>query len=475
MLKTHKLSVLLLFLLGGWNGTVWGQQRPLNVVVLYSDDQRFNTIHALGNSAISTPNLDRLVQRGVAFTHAQTMGGRHGALCVPSRAMLHTGRYLNDLQKAGDVIPPEHITLPEYLRTKGYQTYAIGKWHNDKASFARSYSGGAAIFFGGMHAPDKGGQEHPQFVHFDTTGQYQAPNQTASVYSSELYANEAINFLNQPQTATKPFYLYVAFTSPHDPRTPPEAFRKQYRPDQIPLPANYLPQHPFDNGELDVRDEKLLPRPLTPEVVKEELALYYGMISELDAQIGRILNTLDQQGLTQHTLIVFAGDNGLAVGSHGLLGKQNLYEHSMRVPLIISGPTLPQNRQADALVYLADIFPTVTELLHLPTPPTVDSQSLVPYLRHPEKAGRDAVYYAYRDFQRAVRTADNWKLIKYLVNQQETTQLFNLNNDPQEMTNLANSPEWQAKRKALETLLHQQMTLYHDPLDSTKPNWGKSH
>ncbi|MVM41699.1 sulfatase-like hydrolase/transferase [Spirosoma sp. HMF3257] len=115
---------------------------------MYSDDQRYNTIHALGNDDIQTPNLDRLAKQGVAFTRAQTMGGMHGALCVPSRAMLHTGRYLNDLQKSGDVIPAEHTTLPEYLQTKGYQTYVIGKWHNDKASFARSYTGGAALFFG---------------------------------------------------------------------------------------------------------------------------------------------------------------------------------------------------------------------------------------------------------------------------------------------------------------------------------------
>ncbi|QMW04299.1 sulfatase-like hydrolase/transferase [Spirosoma foliorum] len=230
----------------GWGGVDSGKSNahPLNVLVLYSDDQRYNTIHALGNNVIQTPNLDRLVKQGVAFTRAQTMGGMHGALCVPSRAMLHTGRYLNDLQKTGDVIPAEHTTLPEYLQTKGYQTYAIGKWHNDKASFARSYTGGAALYFGGMHFPKDGGQEHPQFVNYDPSGQFKEPNQNASTYSSELYANEAIKFLNQQTTTSKPFYCYVAFTSPHDPRTPTEKYRKLYSKEQVPLPANFLPPTP---------------------------------------------------------------------------------------------------------------------------------------------------------------------------------------------------------------------------------------
>lgn len=452
---------------------VFGQTRNLNVVVLYSDDQRYNTIHALGNDAIQTPNLDRLVKQGVAFTRAQTMGGMHGALCVPSRAMLHTGRYLNDLQKTGDTIPAKHSTLPEYLRAKGYQTYAIGKWHNDKASFARSYTGGSALYFGGMHFPKDGGQEHPQYVNFDPSGQYKEANKQAETYSSELYANEAIHFLSKSKNTTKPFYLYVAFTSPHDPRTPTEAFRRLYPPDKIKLPGNFLPQHPFDNGELAVRDEKLLPRPLTEAQAKEELALYYGMISELDAQIGRILDELEKQGLTNNTLIVFAGDNGLAVGSHGLLGKQNLYEHSMRVPLIISSPTLPQNQRVETLTYLADIFPTVTGILGFPTPPTVESQSLLPFIKNPQKIGRPSVYYAYRDLQRAVRTDDNWKLIKYNVNRTETTQLFDLNDDPGEMKNLADNPAFNKKKGQLGALLISEMKAYHDALDLTKPNWGK--
>ena len=456
-----------------FSGILQAQKKPTNILVLYSDDQRYNTIHALGNAQIQTPNLDRLVKSGVAFTRASTMGGMHGALCTPSRAMLHTGRYINDLLKSGDVIPADHITMPEYLQTKGYKTYAIGKWHNDKASFVRSYQGGAGIFFGGMHFPENGGQEHPQYRDFDSTGVYSSKNKNADKFSSEFYADAAIDFLNKQKAEDKPFYCYVAFTSPHDPRTPPEKFCKLYPPEKIKLLPNFMPQHPFDNGELLVRDEQLLPRPLSKSQGQEELALYYGMISELDAQIGRILYVLEKNGQIGNTLIVFAGDNGLAVGSHGLLGKQNLYEHSMRVPLIIAGPMIPKNLKLDNLCYLADIFPTVMDILKLQKPATVESISLLPYINQTKTKGREAVFYSYRDLQRGVRTADNWKLIKYNVDKKETTQLFNLNTDPYEIRNLANEAKFKQKLERMTLLLQAEMKKYNDFLDITKPNWNK--
>jgi arylsulfatase A-like enzyme len=441
---------------------LFAQNKKLNVLVLYSDDQRFNTIRVLGNNQIQTPNLDKLVKNGVAFTRAHTMGGMHGALCVPSRAMLHTGRYLHHLWGSGDSIPPSHTMLPEYLKDKGYQTYAIGKWHNDKASFSRSYQGGAALFFGGMHFPNVGGQEQPQYVDFDPTGQYKTPNKKASKYSSEFYADKAIDFLNTQQNTAKPFYCYVAFTSPHDPRTPPSVFRKMYPPNKIKLLPNFMSQHPFDNGELTVRDEQLLSRPMTKAQAQEELAFYYGMISELDAQIGRIVHTLKKNGQYDNTLIVFAGDNGLAVGSHGLLGKQNLYDHSMRVPLILVSPSLSKNKKIETLCYISDIFPTVLDILQLPKPPSVESQSLLPFMKNEKMEGRKAVYYAYRGLQRGVRTADNWKLIHYKVKGVETLQLFDLNKDPYEIQNLANDKRYQQKLEDMKVLLLKERSFYGD-------------
>jgi hypothetical protein len=163
----------------------------------------------------------------------------------------------------------------------------------------------------------------------------------------------------------------------------------------------------------------------------------------------------------------------LAVGSHGLLGKQNLYEHSVRVPLILAGPTIPRGERRDALAYLFDVFPTLTELASLPTPPTVGGATLVPTIRRANGEGRAFAYFAYRDLQRAVRTADDWKLIAYNVNDERHTQLFDLNTDPFETRDLVDDPAFAHRLERLETLLVTASTLYNDPLDVSDPSWGK--
>lgn len=449
------------------------QEAPINVLLLYTDDQRYNTIGALGNEEIRTPNLDALVQRGMAFTHAHTMGGQHGALCAPSRAMLMTGRPLFRLDGTGDHIPPEHVMLPEVAAEAGYMTFGTGKWHNDRGSFARAFQAGDNIFMGGMHWPNAGGHEAPQLYEFDSTGAY--PNtarRSVEGYSSTLYADAAIGFLEEASAMNQPFFAYVSFTSPHDPRTPPEPYASWYHPDSVSLPPNYLPEHPFDNGELEVRDELLREFPRTEAIVREELALYYGMISELDAQIGRIIAALEENGQLENTLIVMAGDNGLAVGSHGLLGKQNLYEHSMRVPLIMAGPGIPANEQRNQLVYIFDISPTIAEYLNLSLPPTVEGESLRPMIENPQLPGRQAAFFAYRDLQRGVRTADGWKHIQYQVDGVHTEQLFDLNVDPYETENLTADSTHGAKLSEMRELLKQESARWSDPLDLTAPNWG---
>ncbi len=439
--------------------------REPNVVILYTDDQRYNTIRALGNLEIRTPNLDRLVREGTTFTRAHTMGGLHGALCAPSRAMLMTGRPLFSLHETGDVIPDTHVTMPEFLSDHGYQTYATGKWHNDRESFARSFTAAGSIFFGGMHWPGEGGHEAPLVDSFDSTGAYpREARRQVNTYSSTLFANDAISFIEN--AGETPFFAHISFTSPHDPRTPPSPFDTWYAPDSVSLPPNYLPEHPFDNGILRVRDEMLREHPRTERIAREELALYYGMISEVDAQIGRILDVLERAGLREHTLVVLAGDNGLAVGSHGLLGKQNLYEHSVRVPLIIAGPGIPAGQVLDPLVYIFDIFPTVADYLGLAAPGTVEGQSLLPALSGGTSgADRDAAFYAFRYEQRAVRTSDDWKLIRYNVEGQLRDQLFNLADDPHETRNLAGDPAHADKVTELKQLLLEQSGRYTDPLD----------
>jgi len=204
----------------------------------------------------------------------------------------------------------------------------------------------------------------------------------------------------------------------------------------MPLPRNYRPLHPFDNGDLTIRDEALAPWPRTPEVVRTHLTDYYGVITHLDRQIGRILQALRDSGEYEKTMIIFSSDHGLAIGSHGLFGKQNLYEDGMKVPLIIAGPGIPRG-SSDALVYLHDIYPTVCDLVGSPAPGSLDGKSLAPIVRGKAAGVRDTLFLAYRSVQRAVRN-DEWKLIRYP--EINTSQLFNLQNDPDETNDLAADP-----------------------------------
>ena len=452
-----------------------------NILLFFTDDQRFDTLGALGHPHVKTPNVDRLMARGTTFTHAHIPGGTSGAICMPSRAMLHTGRTLFHLEGAGNTVPDDHTMLGERLQQEGYRTFGTGKWHNGHAAFARSFSDGGEIFFGGM-----GDHWNVPAFDFDPTGKYdhklpqcKEPNTSKNVtirggdhvaaghHSSELFADAVVGFLEDHDTAD-PFFAYLAFMAPHDPRIMPQEFQDMYDPDEIPLPENFMGGHPFDNGDLKVRDEVLTDWPRDPAEIREHIADYYAMITHLDAQIGRVLDALEATGEADNTIIVFAGDNGLAVGQHGLLGKQNMYEHSIRVPLVMSGPGVPKGEERDAYVYLLDIFPTLCELLDIPRPESVEGKSLVPALNSGDEKVRDTLFSAYKEFQRTVKD-DRYKLIEYVVDGTQTTQLFDLQQDPLELNNLAGNPDYSDRVAGLRKVMYQ----WRDEWDDDKSQWGK--
>ena len=419
-------------------GQMMGSQRKRpNILFFFTDDQRFDTIGALGNEHIITPHMDYLVRNGTTFTNAYIMGSMFGAVCVPSRAMLMTGRTLFHLEGVGNVIPESHVTLPEVLQKAGYITFHTGKWHQDAKALARCFSAGAKIFFGGMSD-----QYKVPVRDFDPTGKYPKEKiyYDEGKHSSELFSDAAIKFLRDYKD-DKPFFVYIAYTAPHDPRHMPKEYLDMYDPQRIILPRNFLPEHPFDNGDMKIRDEKLAPWPRTPQEIRKHIAAYYAMITHVDAQIGRVLAVLKETGQTENTIIVFSGDNGLAVGQHGLMGKQNIYEHSVHVPLVICGPGIPRGQKRDAFCYLLDIYPTICELIGISIPSSVDGHSLVPIIRGQKQKIRDTLLFAYKDVQRGVRD-ERYKLIEYLVNGKRTTQLFDLQSDPWELDNLADNPDY---------------------------------
>ncbi len=453
-----------------------------NVLFLLTDDQRFDTIQALGNDAISTPNMDRLVERGTAFTRAHIAGGTSAAVCMPSRAMIITGRSLFHLEGAGQTVPVDHVTMGEAFQNAGYETFGTGKWHNSREAYHRSFTDGGEIFFGGM-------SDHwnvPAYE-YDPTGKYdsklpQCPDPhssnelvmrdgdhvNAGTHSSEMLADAAVDFIDE-QTGESPFMAYVSFLAPHDPRTMPDRYREMYDPEEIELPPNFAGGHAFDNGELHIRDEMLAGFPRTPEETRRHIAEYYAMISHLDAQVGRILDELEEQGLTDDTIVVLAGDNGLAVGQHGLFGKQNCYEHSVRVPLVFAGPGVEEGKRTDAYAYLFDVFPTLCELTGIETPDSVEGESLKGVIQGDEEKVRDTLFFAYTDLHRAVKD-DQYKLIEYVVDgEHNMTQLFDLENDPWELNNLAKNEKYAAKLEELRSILRE----YRAEWDDTETGWGR--
>lgn len=435
-------------------GSLLAAERP-NVVFIFSDDQRFDTIGALGNKDLQTPHLDRLVARGSTFTNTYIMGSTQPAVCVCSRAGLMSGRGLFRAPANLQGAP----LLPKVLSQAGVKTYGIGKWHNGPASFAAAFDDGAAIFFGGMHDHSR----IPVFA-FAANGKYpKSAQQIQDTFSTELFADKAVAFLQNYQEA-EPFFLYVAMTAPHDPRTPPGKYKTMYDPARLQLPPNLLPEHPFDNGELKIRDEKLAPWPRTEAVVRQHLADYYGMISHLDEQVGRIAQALEDSPHAQNTILIFVADNGLAVGQHGLLGKQSLYEHSVRVPLVLAGPGIPQKRRVDASVYLFDLFPTLCELQGAKTPPRVEGQSLLTLLAEKPAGARSHIFAAYRDTQRMIRVGD-YKLIRYP--QIDKTQLFNLAADPWETQDLSGDEQQQARIATMLKQLQAAQAEFGDKLPLT--------
>jgi arylsulfatase A-like enzyme len=418
--------IALCFFHCGDDGRAVAADRP-NFLFLFADDQRRDTIAAYGNPHIRTPHIDRLVERGLDFERAYCMGSIHAAVCQPSRAMLLSGRTLYRVPMDLKQTP----LLPELLGQAGYVTFGTGKWHNGEASFVRAFQRGKNVFFGGMC-------DHTRVPHKHLNADGSLSSQRISEkFSSELFADAAIEFL-QDSPGDKPFFAYVSFTAPHDPRQPPDEIVQPYYRDKPPLPENFMPQHPFFNGWMTGRDETLAAWPRDPRVIREQLAEYYGMIEHMDAQIGRILGALERSGRAGNTYVIFTSDHGLALGSHGLLGKQNLYEHSMGTPLVIAGPEMSRRRSTPALVYLFDLFPTIADLAGVTIPESVEGKSLVPILAGEQAAVRETLFTAYEKSMRGV-TDGRWKLIRYPhINQ---TQLFDLQADPHELTNLAGSPE----------------------------------
>jgi len=431
-------------------------QRPPNVLLLLADDLAVGAVGAFGGENAHTPNLDALASRGTRLTGIYCMGSQHGAVCVPSRAMLMSGR---DLPRVANNLQGAPV-LPELLRRQGYATFMSGKWHNGKPALRRAFPGARAVFIGGMC-------DHFQVPLVDISDGTIKQLQPSQDHSSQLFADAAIEFIKSRRADDpQPFFAYVAFTAPHDPRDPPPSWlRRLDHLEAPPLPVSFRGQHGLDLGgpTMTVRDEKLLGWPRRARLVREQLIEYRALVAHLDQQIGRILGQLAASGHADDTLVVFASDHGLALGSHGLLGKQSLYEHSMRSPVVLAGPGVPANVRRDGLGYVHDLFATICSVAGAEAPAQAEARSLWPLVQG-EAGGREELLLLYAKTQRAIRD-DRFKLIR--LPQIDRTLLFDLLLDPHELHDRAEEPAHAATLARLATRLREQQRQTGDQLPWT--------
>ena len=414
-----------------------GAEAKPNIVILLADDLRPDCLSSLGHPVVKTPNVDALVSTGFVFRRAYTMGSMEGAVCWPSRTMLLTGLSLFHAMKAvprsgGPVVDdtPETFTFPSAMKAAGYSTLHVGKNDNSPkqvtAKFDETYDPGESMFC----------------------------------------ADKAIDFIRR-QAGKKPLCLYVAPHEPHDPQFATPDFYAHYKPEDVPLPKAFAPFHPFDDGDMKVRDEMTLPWPRTRENLGRKLARYYASTEYWDAAMGRVIQALRDAGQFDNTIFIIAGDNGLSLGEHGLLGKQNLYEFGgMHVPLIVAGKGIPKG-ETRSPVYLMDVFPTLCELSGTPIPARVEGQSLAPVIRGEKPRAHEFMFNIYRASQRAV-SDDQWKLIRYPLI--DKTQLFDVAHDAHEEHDLAGQPENAGKIKELLAKLAELQKKYDDPAPLTVAN-----
>lgn len=453
------------------------QTRPNFLFVLVDDQSPFDLKIYDANSILETPNIDQLANSGIVFESARHMGSWSGAVCTPSRHQIMSGRGVWHLPKNGtkDVEPicPDSLelqTIAAVFNRAGYKTMRTCKVGNSYAEANKQFTE--------VHdATKRGGTE-----------------ETGSAWHSK----QVLNYLDEREQSmeTDPFFIYFGFSHPHDTRDGTPELLAKYgavnhtdensipaaNPKQPALQENYLPAHPFFHGHPNLRDEERVSgvwKNRDEQTIRNELGREYACVENIDIQLGKVLNKLKDMGELDNTYIIYTADHGIAIGRHGLVGKQNLYEHTWRVPFIVTGPGVKSGKRVDGNIYLLDILPTVCDLAGIEIPNTVDGKSFKSVLTGKSTTIRDVMYGVYcggsKPGMRCVKKGD-WKLIKYdLMNGTiHETQLFKLSENPNEylpehlktgemQTNLADNPKYAEKLAEMEALLLEQMEENDDP------------
>ena len=473
------LPGILLAILGSAALGAESAKRP-NILFIIADDQSpFELKTYNPKSTLDTPNIDKLAAGGLVFDGAYHMGSFSGAVCSPSRHMIMTGRTVWHLG--------------------GKRQKGRGKGGADQVKARLAENSMAAVFNRGgydtMRTCKKGNSfagANAQFTVVNDATKRGGSAETGSAW----HGQQVLNYLDKREADKDddPFLIYYGFSHPHDPRIAPDDLLKKYgavnhkdksappalNPESPTLPGNWLPSHPFPDGHPGLRDEVSVSGVWARRdeaTIRNELGRQYACSDNIDIQVGRVLEKLEKMGELENTYIIYTADHGMAIGRHGLQGKQNLYEHTWRVPFIVSGPGIKAGR-VQGNIYLLDVLGTLCDLAGVEAPESIESKSFKPVLEGEKETVRDVLYGVYcggtKPGMRSVRKGD-WKLIKYDVidSTVRETQLFNLKDNPHEfipqhekggaLTDLAEDPKYKDKLAEMETLLLSEMQRLDDP------------
>ncbi|MGJ8723103.1 MAG: sulfatase-like hydrolase/transferase [Roseibacillus sp.] len=470
--------ISLLFATVGASSLAFSQEKRPNILFIIADDQSPYDLKAYRpESKLDTPTLDKLAAEGVVLDQAYQMGSWSGAVCTPSRTMVMTGRSVWGIPGA-----------EKYLEDKSLVPAAMAK-HSMAAAFNRAgYDTMRTCKKGNSYA----GANKEFTVVKDATKRGGTP-ETGSTW----HGDQVMNYLEEREKSEDedPFLIYYGFSHPHDVRDGFPDLLKKYgavnhrdretipaaNPLQPHLPLNYLPAHPFSHGHPGLRDEVKVPgvwERRDEQTIRNELGREFACSELIDQQIARVLEKLEAMGELDNTYIIYTADHGMAIGRHGLQGKQNLYEHTWRVPFIVKGPGIPAGKRLKGNTYLMDVLPTLCDLAGFAPPEGVNGKSMKPVLEGKQETLRDVLYGVYcggtKPGMRSVRKGD-WKLIQYdvLDGEVQEKQLFNLAENPLEYiaehekggmkTNLAENPKFAEKQAEMEALLLAQMRENNDP------------
>ena len=456
--------------------------RP-NFLIIMSDEHGPMFSRTYGHPFVETPSMDRLAERGATFDAAYC----NAPLCVPSRLSFMTGRYVSRCGGWDNAtpLPADAITWPYLLRAAGYDAVLAGKMHligPDRLHGFRTqlaydpHGGGTEDSATARRLGLSTGGMHPIYSWADGIPTASDPWPSVAearagtgpmIEADDAIEAAALRYLAQPARKKRPFALCVGFVAPHFPFVVPEPYFSMYYPEKADLP-NMPPGHLEDLPPAALRLRQAFGFDgYTDDQIRRARAAYYGLVSYVDAKIGRLLDALEEHSLAENTAVIYTSDHGESLGEHGLWRKMNFYEQSARVPLQISLPgAIPAERRVPDTVSLVDVTATILELAGLKPPTgasTMDGESLLRLMRGETSTWKDEAFIEHlahgTDRARAMLRRGRWKLC-YSHGEPPELELYDLETDPGEFTNLAYHPD---HRGAQDELVTRIMALWGDP------------